>query len=124
MANPIVWCEIYVQDMPRAKAFYEKVMGATLENIADPSGESEMFAFPMQENGAGAAAALSKMEGMPSGGGGTLVYFGCEDCAIQAGRVVANGGRVIRPKFSIGPYGYVALATDPDGNTIGFHSMK
>ena len=26
-ANPVVWFEIYVQDMPRAKTFYEKVLG-------------------------------------------------------------------------------------------------
>ena len=29
--NPVVWFEIYVQDMPRAKAFYEKVLGTTLD---------------------------------------------------------------------------------------------
>jgi predicted enzyme related to lactoylglutathione lyase len=28
--NPFVWVEIYVQDMPRAKAFYEKVFGIAL----------------------------------------------------------------------------------------------
>ena len=29
-ANAVSWFEIYVQDMPRAKAFYEKVFGRTL----------------------------------------------------------------------------------------------
>jgi hypothetical protein len=122
MANSVVWCEIYVQDMPRAKAFYEKVLGITLEPLGDPSGESEMFAVPMPQDGAGWA--IVKMKGMSSGGAGTVVYFGCEDCAVESGRVAAHGGQVIRPKFAIGPYGHVALATDPDGNTIGFHSMK
>lgn len=27
MSNPVGWFEIYVQDMPRAKAFYEGVFG-------------------------------------------------------------------------------------------------
>lgn len=27
-------------------------------------------------------------------------------------------------KFSIGQYGYIALATDTEGNMIGLHSMK
>lgn len=28
--NPVGWFEIYVQDMPRAKAFYEAVLGFAL----------------------------------------------------------------------------------------------
>jgi predicted enzyme related to lactoylglutathione lyase len=28
MNNPVGWFEIYVDDMPRAKAFYETVFGA------------------------------------------------------------------------------------------------
>jgi hypothetical protein len=31
MQNPVGWFEIYVQDMPRAKAFYEAVLALTLE---------------------------------------------------------------------------------------------
>ena len=27
-------------------------------------------------------------------------------------------------KFSIGPYGFIAIAVDPDGNMFGLHSMK
>jgi len=30
-SNPVAWFEIYVQDMPRAKAFYEAVFQGTLE---------------------------------------------------------------------------------------------
>ena len=123
MANPFVWCEIYVQDMPRAKAFYEAVLGKTLEPLADPTGETEMFSFTADPEKFGAGGALVKMKGVASGGGGTLVYFACEDCAVESGRVAAHGGQLIRPKFAIGQYGHIALAADPDGNMIGFHSM-
>ncbi|MEM6853137.1 MAG: VOC family protein, partial [Planctomycetota bacterium] len=86
--NPVGWFEIYVQDMPRARAFYETVLGQELTKL-DPPGDIpiEMMAFPMQEDGAGAGGALAKMEGVPSGGNSTLVYFSCEDCAVEAGRV-------------------------------------
>lgn len=124
MSNPVVWFEIYVQDMPRAIRFYEGVLGVKLDKLNDPSGESEMFTFPMEQEGPGAAGALVKMKGIASGGGGTLVYFRCEDCAVESGRVAAHGGRLFRPKFSIGEYGHIALGSDPDGNMIGFHSMK
>ena len=32
-SNPVGWFEIYVQDMPRAKAFYEAVFQGTLESL-------------------------------------------------------------------------------------------
>ncbi|MEM9914269.1 MAG: VOC family protein [Planctomycetota bacterium] len=123
--NPVGWFEIYVQDMPRARAFYETVLGQELTKL-DPPGDIpiEMMAFPMQEDGAGAGGALAKMEGVPSGGNSTLVYFSCEDCAVEAGRVADAGGKVQHEKFPIGPHGFIAMAIDPDGNVFGLHSMK
>jgi predicted enzyme related to lactoylglutathione lyase len=34
------------------------------------------------------------------------------------------GGRIHRPKLSIGPYGFITLAVDTEGNMFGLHSMK
>ena len=121
--NPVVWFEIYVQDMPRARAFYEKVLGLRLQKLESPDDSIEMWSFPMQQNGPGAAGALAKMQGAPSGGG-TIVYFTSQDCASEAARVAGSGGTLMKPKFSIGPYGFIALAVDPDGNVFGLHSMK
>ncbi|MBN8448247.1 MAG: VOC family protein [Candidatus Accumulibacter sp.] len=119
--NPVRWFEIYVQDMARAKPFYESVLGVRLEALNSPG--VEMFAFPMQMGQGGASGSLVRMEGMPSGGNSTLVYFGCEDCAVEAARVVKAGGHICREKFSIGEYGFCALAVDTEGNVFGLHSM-
>ena len=119
--NPVRWFEIYVQDMPRAKSFYATVLGVEFTQLEGPGGE--MWAFPMQMDAGGASGSLVKMEGMPSGGNGTLVYFGCEDCAVEVGRVVKAGGQVCQDKFSIGQYGFCALARDTEGNMFGLHSM-
>ena len=124
--NPVVWFEIYVQDMPRARAFYEQVLDKRLESLLAPEGDAsglEMMAFPMEMDNGGAGGALVKMEGVPSGGMGTVVYFGCVDCAVEAGRVVAAGGSLFKEKFSIGQYGFCALAHDTEGNMFGLHSM-
>jgi predicted enzyme related to lactoylglutathione lyase len=121
--NPVIWFEIYVNDMPRAKRFYETVLGVTLEKLNSPMPELEMWTFPMAENALGASGALAKMDGVTPGGQGTLVYFACQDCAVEAGRVADAGGRVQRPKTPIGQYGAIALAVDPDGNMFGLHSM-
>lgn len=123
--NPVGWFEIYVQDMPRAKAFYEAVFQGRLSPLTnpDPSGfaDMEMWAFPMSAEGYGAAGALVKMAGCPSGGS-TLVYFSCEDCAVEAERAVAHGGRIFKPKMSIGANGFIAMVVDTEGNMIGLHS--
>lgn len=126
--NPIVWFEIYVQDMARARHFYETVFECTLEPLAAPEGDTaepgmEMLGFPMAMDAPGAGGMLIKMDCPPSGGPGTLVYFACEDCAVEQDRVEAAGGKVFKPKFSIGQYGQCALVIDTEGNTIGLHSM-
>lgn len=125
-SNPVVWFEIYVQDLARAKAFYETVFACRLEKLNPPDSEAtglQMLAFPMETSATGAAGALVKMEGAPSQTG-TLVYFACDDCAVEQARVAAAGGKVFKPKFSIGEYGRCALVYDTEGNMIGLHSMK
>ena len=120
--NPVCWFEIYVQDMPRAKVFYESVFAVELQKLEGT--EFEMWTFPMQQNGSGATGSLVKMDGCASGGNSTLVYFACTDCAVQAKLAWENGGRIIKEKFSIGPYGFISLVTDTEGNMIGLHSMQ
>jgi hypothetical protein len=120
--NPVRWFEIYVQDMGRARAFYEAVLGVSLSPLGSPALD-DMWAFPGGPGRSGASGALVKMAGVPSGGNSTLVYFGCADCALEAGRVAAAGGQVMRQKFPIGQYGYIALATDTEGNLFGLHSL-
>ena len=120
--NPVGWFEIYVQDTNRAKRFYETVLQSKLERL--PGADLEMWAFPMQNGGPGAAGTLVKMDGFPSGGNSTLVYFMCDDCAVEEGRVTSSGGKIQKPKMSIGEYGFISLAIDTEGNMFGLHSMK
>ncbi|MGL5385760.1 MAG: VOC family protein [Serratia sp. (in: enterobacteria)] len=123
MKNNIVnWFEIYVNDMPRAKKFYEAVFNTQLEKMEDE--EMEYFIFPYQEGGEGSGGALVKMDCAPAGPGGTMVYLSCEDCAVEESRIVPNGGEILRPKFAIGEHGFIAIAKDCEGNVIGLHSMK
>ncbi len=123
--NPVGWFEIYVQDMDRAKEFYEATLGTPLELLRDPNdGDIEMWAFPMGMDAPGAAGALCKMKGKDSGGGGTLVYFSCEDCGKNEARAFDAGGKIHHPKMSIGEYGFISLVYDTEGNIIGLHSMK
>lgn len=121
MSNPIGWFEIYVDDMPRAKAFYEAVFGVQLSKLESPG--IEMWAFPMDNGSYGASGTLVKMPGFGAGTGGSLVYFSCADCAVEAAKAAAAGGQVQKEKMSIGQYGHIALVVDTEGNMIGLHSM-
>ena len=123
--NPVGWFEIYVQEMARAQAFYEAVLLIKLEEMSDPSDPLVgMKAFPMDMGRPGASGALVKMSGIASGGNSTLVYFNCDDCAVEAGRVTSSGGRIHREKSAIGEYGFIVLAIDTEGNMFGLHSMN
>jgi uncharacterized protein len=117
--NPIVWCEIYVQNMDRAKRFYESVFEVKLEKLESPG--MDMWAFPMTMDAFGASGALVKMDGFPSGGSGVIPYFYCDEVAVESERVVTAGGQIHKPKMSIGQYGFMALVLDTEGNTIGLH---
>jgi len=117
--------DIYVDDMERAQNFYEMVLDTTLLKMGDPNDSSiQMRMFGDDFNSPGAGGALVKMEHTKPGPGGTMVYFSCEDCAVEEALVEGAGGKIVRPKYAIGEHGFVSLAFDTEGNMIGFHSMK
>lgn len=123
--NPVGWFELYVNDMARAKKFYEAVFQRPLTDLpASQSGNSLMAMFAMDMSVSGCAGALTQSPGMKPGPGGTLIYFSCLDCAVEAARAAAAGGAVLQPKTSIGEHGFFALVQDTEGNTIGLHSLN
>jgi predicted enzyme related to lactoylglutathione lyase len=122
--NAIGWFDIYVEELERAVAFYQAVLDCKLEPIGDPTGENQMMSFPADMSVYGAGGALTKSPHASPGVGGTIVYFSAQDCAVEEARVADAGGQVIRPKFSIGEFGFVSLCQDSEGNMFGISSMK
>jgi predicted enzyme related to lactoylglutathione lyase len=124
--NVVNWFEIYVDDMPRARKFYEAVLGKAMTDMQAPNdGNLIMVAFPWAEGDApNASGALVQMEQVKAGGNSTLVYFTCDDCATEQSRVEAAGGKIMQPKFAIGDYGFCAICMDTEGNCFGLHSVK
>ncbi|NRF37219.1 VOC family protein [Pedobacter foliorum] len=131
--NPFVWTEISVNDLARAKKFYESVLQIQLSELAAPDTMKvdkddpcyfEMLAFPGDMMGPGSSGTLVKSSMSKPGAGGIMVYFHAEDCAVELSRVAAAGGKVIAEKMSLGEYGFCGVAEDTEGNHIGFHSMK
>jgi predicted enzyme related to lactoylglutathione lyase len=122
-SNPVTWFEIAVSDIERAKRFYETLFALSLTKLPTPGGD-DYWTFPKSETLMGAGGALTTMEGMQPGGGGTLIYFSCEDCSVEQARVEPAGGKVLQPKMQIADYGFIAICLDTEGNRIGLHSER
>ena len=123
MKNPVIWFEIYVEDMNRAKNFYENILKVKLTKMSDAP-VTEMWGFPSDTEGWGCSGSLVKMQGLKPSGVSTIIYFSSDDCATEESRVKEFGGKIDKPKFSIGQYGFISLVIDTEGNMIGLHSMK
>ena len=123
MSNPVVWFEIGVSDLERAKKFYSDVFQIDMQFVDMP--DSPMYMMGSGAEGtAGAGGALVKSADNIPSATGTMVYFYCDDVAIEAARVEAAGGQLILPKMSLGEFGFMAQFIDTEGNKIGMHSMK
>ncbi|WP_094607647.1 hypothetical protein SPSIL_022610 [Sporomusa silvacetica DSM 10669] len=119
--NPVVWFEIPVVDMERSKAFYEAVFDRQLTVVS--MGPRQMAMFPMEMGVPGVGGALVKEEHFVPSYMGTMVYFSVSDITGTLNKIVANKGKELIPKTSIGEYGFCAYFEDSEGNRIGLHTM-
>ncbi|MBP2664009.1 MAG: Glyoxalase-like domain containing protein, partial [Firmicutes bacterium] len=71
----------------------------------------------------GVGGALVKEEHFVPSYAGTIVYFSVSDITGVLNRIVANKGKELIPKTSIGEYGFCAYFEDSEGNRIGLHTM-
>jgi hypothetical protein len=115
--NRIVWCDIPVEDLARAVRFYSAVLGSPVTKHEE---HGMTFAvLPHKEHEVGGTTT----DGLKPSANGPLVYVNCQgrlDEALSA--VVPNGGKVLKSKHQIGPYGSRAIVLDSEGNCIALHS--
>ena len=119
--NPVVWFEIYVEDMARAKAFYEELLNTEL--VEAKMDGLEMWIFPHDIEKTGATDALVRHEMRPPNLHGTLVYFSVPDCGERQSWAEAKNISVYVPNTDIGEQGFIAIIGDSGGNSIGLHSI-
>ncbi len=120
--NPVLWFEIPVLDLDRARKFYENVFG--FQFTATEMDPYSLAFFPMVQGGSGATGALIKGGSYKPSTTGTIVYFSVDDIDEILRRVNVSGGKMVFPKKSIGEYGFIAHFDDTEGNRIALHSMK
>lgn len=121
-SNPVGWFEIPVNDLNRAKTFYDQVFGTQLS--LNEMGPFKMAWFPMEREGSGAPGTLIKGEGHSPSHAGTLVYFSVEDLEGTLKKIQDRGGKTLLPKTSIGEHGFIAHFEDCEGNRVALHSRS
>ena len=122
MANTIVWADIPVNDMDRARAFYGKVLQA---EIAIMEGSNGMVALlPMDPDGVGGDLVL-RDELKPSDGGCAVYLNSKGDAAAMMARALAAGAEVLMPVSDMGEMvGSIGFFKDSEGNRIGVHQAS
>ena len=119
--DAVNWFELYVTDFNRAKRFYESALQTSLQECEMESCRMGMFSF---DNASGVGGAITKMDGVSPGAGGTLVYLNVEgDLDGVLMRIPSAGGSVVKPRTPIGEHGFIAVIKDSEGNAVGLHSM-
>lgn len=117
----ISWFEIPVNDMQRAKSFYETVFNIEI-NVMDFGGIL-MGWFPNKSQGYGATGSLIKQDSYIPSQIGTMVYFMSENVQNELDRVEAAGGKIFQGKTKISEeHGYMGVFIDTEGNRVALHS--
>lgn len=123
MANPHgnpIWYELQSTDPDASRAFYEEVIGWTVE--ARPAGEID---YRMIDTGHGHVGGVMRLtEEMRAGGAkpGWLFYVGVDDVDASAATIAGAGGAIVMAPWTIPGVGRMALATDPHG--VPFYIMR
>lgn len=121
-SNSVGWFDIHVSNLDRAKKFYETVFNIQLFDLPMEWGKQSLF--PYDQESPNISGALVEKADMTLNSNNTVVYFETEDCVTEEKRIEQAGGKIVRPKMSIGEFGFVSMFIDSEGNTIGLHSRN
>ncbi|MEO9869130.1 VOC family protein [Ekhidna sp.] len=114
------WFELPVNDIERAKKFYEAIFSIQMADNLE-MGTSVMSFFPFEAEQQGATGTLIKQESYIPSHEGTMVYFSVDEINDVTPLIESAGGKIINEKFSIGEHGSVAHFEDSEGNRVALH---
>ena len=108
--------EISADDVERAKTFYAEVFGWTYQEIP----EMDYTIFNSGKGGIGGGMMKRSEQSPPH----PVNYMQCNDLDATIERVTNNGGTIVVGKMEVGDVGWMAHATDTEGNLIGLWQGK
>ncbi len=108
------WTDALLPDVEAGKRFYGELFGWTFDEGAGPAYGHYVQAY---KEGRAVAALAPKQDGrMPTVWN---VYFATPDARATARRIKEAGGGLVMEPMPVGPFGTMALATDPEGAVFG-----
>jgi predicted enzyme related to lactoylglutathione lyase len=121
MANTIVWADIPVADMDRARAFYAAVLEGEVPLMDGANGDVALL--PGDPTSGEVSGDLVRGENQKPGANGVTIYLDSKgDPEGMIERAVAAGGAVLMPVASMGDMvGSIGIFQDSEGNRIGVH---
>jgi len=124
MTNPHgtpIWYELVSPDADASKAFYEAVVGWTIDDR--PEGDMD-YRMIVTADGSNAGGVAGLAPGAPAAAAkpGWRFYIGVDDVDAAAAKIVGAGGSIAIPPFDLPGVGRMALVADPQG--IAFFVMR
>lgn len=111
-----IWYELITPDADGARAFYQKVVGWTIED-----GSSAPMGYRMIASATGPVAGLLPLTPEMLAGGAQPAWLGyvtVDDVDAMAGSIVEGGGAVLMPPMDMPGVGRLALVADPQGAVL------
>ena len=118
MASPVIYFELPADDVPRAKAFYEKTFGWAITRLPG----MDYYAIttrPQGEPGIDGGLMPRRMPEQTA-----LCFIHVEPVNAARKKIRDNGGMVLVGKTPIPGFGWFAVFRDPEGNPPGLHEME
>jgi predicted enzyme related to lactoylglutathione lyase len=114
MGRPVHF-EIHVDDIERARGFYEKLFGWSFQKW----GEADYYVVTTGEGTAGINGGMLPRQAGGERVNGWVNTVSVDDLDSCLALVEANGGTIALPKQPMEGIGWVAYAIDSEGNLFG-----
>ncbi len=115
----VVHFEITADDPERAVKFYEQVFGWKTQRWGGGPQTYWLMTTGANDHPGINGGIMRRVEGFP----GTINTIGVASVDEFSKKVVAAGGKVVRPKMAIPGVGYQAYCLDSEGNFFGIHQF-
>ena len=121
--DAVVWFEIPVSNLEKAKAFYSVVTGYPMKDQEMGPNKTAAFGYSGSDDmNASDRISGHLYEGKPAPKGtGNTIHLAVDNIDEALNRVGPAGGEVVSDIIPI-PTGRFAYCLDPDGNSIGLYS--
>lgn len=128
MKNPIVHFEIPVDDVERAKKFYEETFGWEIKKFDMPDGDAYWIVHAAETDKDNMVKKGGQINGgmmkRKNPGQPFMNYIAVDSIDKFLKTIEAHGGKICLEKQEIGRgMGWIGAFQDPEGNLMGLHEV-